>query len=121
MKNSIQKFLLTGCALLIPLARLQAAETNQPTTAEEILTTGPDLILTDPFMAPSLRPILAKSGARIVERDRKERPLAGRPGAAAVAAVRQGQDMNAEIIVGVGPHCARRPAGAASKRAERLH
>ncbi len=36
-------------------------------TAEEILTTRPDLILTDPFMAPSLRPILAKSGARIVE------------------------------------------------------
>ena len=36
-------------------------------TAEEILTTHPDLILTDPFMAPSLRPILAKSGARIVE------------------------------------------------------
>ena len=36
-------------------------------TAEEILTTKPDLILTDPFMAPSLRPLLAKSGARIVE------------------------------------------------------
>lgn len=36
-------------------------------TAEEILTTRPDLILTDPFVAPSLRPILAKSGARIVE------------------------------------------------------
>jgi iron complex transport system substrate-binding protein len=36
-------------------------------TAEEIVTTRPDLILTDPFMAPALRPILAKSGARIVE------------------------------------------------------
>ena len=36
-------------------------------TAEEILTTHPDLILTDPFMAPSLRPLLAKTGARIVE------------------------------------------------------
>jgi iron complex transport system substrate-binding protein len=36
-------------------------------TAEEILTTRPDLILTDPFMAPALRPLLAKSGARIVE------------------------------------------------------
>src|SRR3954468_11055044 len=36
-------------------------------TAEEILTTRPDLILTDPFMAPSLRPILAKSGARVSE------------------------------------------------------
>ena len=36
-------------------------------TAEEILATRPDLILTDPFMAPSLRPLLAKSGARIVE------------------------------------------------------
>ena len=36
-------------------------------TAEEILATRPDLILTDPFMAPSMRPILAKSGARIVE------------------------------------------------------
>jgi iron complex transport system substrate-binding protein len=36
-------------------------------TAEEILSTHPDLILTDPFMAPSLRPLLAKSGARILE------------------------------------------------------
>lgn len=36
-------------------------------TAEEILSTHPDLILTDPFMAPSLRPLLAKTGARIVE------------------------------------------------------
>src|SRR5471032_1230481 len=36
-------------------------------TAEEILKLHPDLILTDPFMAPSLRPLLAKSGARIVE------------------------------------------------------
>src|SRR3569833_779425 len=33
-------------------------------TAEEILSTRPDLILTDPFMSPALRPILAKSGAR---------------------------------------------------------
>src|ERR1700759_4716719 len=36
-------------------------------TAEEILSTRPDLILTDTFMAPALRPILAKSGARVVE------------------------------------------------------
>lgn len=36
-------------------------------TAEEILAAKPDLILTDPFMSPALRPILAKSGARIVE------------------------------------------------------
>jgi iron complex transport system substrate-binding protein len=36
-------------------------------TAEEILATRPDLILTDPFMPPALRPILARSGARIVE------------------------------------------------------
>jgi len=36
-------------------------------TAEEILATHPDLILTDPFMAPALRPLLAKTGARIVE------------------------------------------------------
>jgi iron complex transport system substrate-binding protein len=36
-------------------------------TAEEILKLHPDLILTDPFMAPSLRPLLAKSGVRIVE------------------------------------------------------
>jgi iron complex transport system substrate-binding protein len=36
-------------------------------TAEEILTTHPDLILTDPFMAPSLRPLLAKTGAKVVE------------------------------------------------------
>jgi iron complex transport system substrate-binding protein len=36
-------------------------------SAEEILSIKPDLILTDPFMPPSLRPILAKSGARILE------------------------------------------------------
>ncbi|MCX7281186.1 MAG: ABC transporter substrate-binding protein [Alphaproteobacteria bacterium] len=36
-------------------------------TAEEILAIHPDLILTDPFMAPSLRPLLAKNGARILE------------------------------------------------------
>ena len=36
-------------------------------SAEEILSTRPDLILTDPFMAPSLRPLLAKTGAKIVE------------------------------------------------------
>ena len=35
--------------------------------AEEILETNPDLILTDPFIAPSLRPLLAKTGARILE------------------------------------------------------
>ena len=36
-------------------------------SAEEILSTRPDLILTDPFMAPGMRQILAKTGARIVE------------------------------------------------------
>lgn len=36
-------------------------------TAEEILATHPDLILTDPFIAPSLRPLLAKTGAKVVE------------------------------------------------------
>ena len=36
-------------------------------TAEEILQTHPDLILTDPFVAPSLRPLLAKTGAKVVE------------------------------------------------------
>ena len=36
-------------------------------TAEEILTTHPDLILADPFIAPSLRPLLAKTGAKVVE------------------------------------------------------
>ncbi|HMH65080.1 MAG TPA: ABC transporter substrate-binding protein [Rhizomicrobium sp.] len=36
-------------------------------SAEEILSTHPDLILTDPFMAPSLRPLLAKSGAKVIE------------------------------------------------------
>lgn len=36
-------------------------------TAEEILSTKPDLILTDPYLAPALRPILAKSGARVLE------------------------------------------------------
>ncbi len=36
-------------------------------SAEEILKLHPDLILTDPFIAPSLRPLLAKTGAKIVE------------------------------------------------------
>jgi iron complex transport system substrate-binding protein len=36
-------------------------------SAEEILATRPDLILTDPFMAPALRPLLAKTGAKIIE------------------------------------------------------
>ena len=36
-------------------------------SAEEILSTRPDLILTDPFMAPGMRQLLAKTGARIVE------------------------------------------------------
>jgi len=36
-------------------------------TAEEILATHPDLVLTDPFIAPGLRPLLAKTGAKIVE------------------------------------------------------
>jgi len=36
-------------------------------SAEEILSARPDLILTDPFMAPGMRQLLAKTGARIVE------------------------------------------------------
>ena len=36
-------------------------------TAEEILNLHPDLILTDPFIAPALRSLLAKTGAKIVE------------------------------------------------------
>ena len=36
-------------------------------TAEEILATHPDLILTDGFTAPGLKTMLAKSGARVVE------------------------------------------------------
>jgi iron complex transport system substrate-binding protein len=36
-------------------------------TAEEILAAHPDMILTDPFIAPALRPLLAKTGAKIVE------------------------------------------------------
>lgn len=36
-------------------------------TAEEILATKPDLILTDPFTPPALKSLLAKTGAKIVE------------------------------------------------------
>src|SRR6266702_7302288 len=36
-------------------------------SAEEILKLHPDLILTDPFIAPSLRPLLAKTGAKVIE------------------------------------------------------
>ncbi len=35
--------------------------------AEEILATHPDLIITDPLIAPALRPLLAKTGAKVVE------------------------------------------------------
>lgn len=36
-------------------------------TAEEVLALHPDLILTDTFTPPALKPLLAKTGARIVE------------------------------------------------------
>lgn len=36
-------------------------------TAEEILSTRPDLILTDSFTAPGLRALLVRTGARVVE------------------------------------------------------
>jgi len=36
-------------------------------SAEEILATRPDLILTDPYMPASMRTLLAKSGARVLE------------------------------------------------------
>jgi iron complex transport system substrate-binding protein len=36
-------------------------------TAEEILAAKPDLILTDTFTAPALRPLLAKTGAKVIE------------------------------------------------------
>jgi len=36
-------------------------------SAEEILSTKPDLILTDPFMAPAMRQLLVRTGAKIVE------------------------------------------------------
>src|SRR5579862_4333644 len=36
-------------------------------SAEEVLAVHPDLILTDAYQGPSMRALLAKSGARIVE------------------------------------------------------
>jgi iron complex transport system substrate-binding protein len=36
-------------------------------TAEEILAAHPDLILTDTFTPPALKPLLARTGARVVE------------------------------------------------------
>ena len=36
-------------------------------SAEEILVAKPDLILTDPFIAPAMRQVLARTGAAIVE------------------------------------------------------
>jgi iron complex transport system substrate-binding protein len=36
-------------------------------TAEEILAVHPDLIVTDTFTAPALRPLLARTGARVLE------------------------------------------------------
>jgi alpha-galactosidase len=41
MKNNIQKILLTGCLLSAPFAALNAADTNQVVSAEEILTPFP--------------------------------------------------------------------------------
>jgi ABC-type Fe3+-hydroxamate transport system substrate-binding protein len=36
-------------------------------SAEEVLATRPDLILTDSFTSPQMRKLLAQSGARVVE------------------------------------------------------
>src|SRR6185437_16086351 len=36
-------------------------------SAEEVLVTRPDMILTDSFTSPQMRSLLARSGARVVE------------------------------------------------------
>ena len=49
---------------LWPEAARIAVNHNSP---EEVLSTRPDLILTDSFTAPEMRTLLARSGARVVE------------------------------------------------------
>ena len=47
--------------------RIAMTASNGRELIEGCRTTHPDLILTDPFMAPSLRPLLARSGAKVSE------------------------------------------------------
>jgi len=83
-------------------------------SAEEVLAAKPDLILTDSFTAPPLRPLLAKSGARIVEI-----PPAGnfdqiravtRQVAAAVGEVARGEQLIAAMDAELRQVAAHRPA-----------
>jgi len=83
-------------------------------TAEEILATRPDLILTDTFTAPSLRPILARSGARVIEVPPAENfdqiRMSIRQVAAAVGEPARGQALIARMDADLAQLKAHRPA-----------
>src|SRR5690348_10388030 len=85
-------------------------------TAEEILSTHPDLILTDPFMAPSLRPLLAKTGPRVVEVPPAENfdqiRTITRMVAKAVGEEAKGEELIATMDAELAVMKARRPASA---------
>ncbi|HWU55439.1 MAG TPA: ABC transporter substrate-binding protein [Rhizomicrobium sp.] len=83
-------------------------------TAEEILSTHPDLILTDPFMAPSLRPLLAKTGAKVIEVPPAENfdqiRTVTRMVAKAVGEEARGEELIARMDADLAALKARRPA-----------
>jgi iron complex transport system substrate-binding protein len=83
-------------------------------SAEEILAAKPDLILTDSFTAPSLRPLLAKSGAKIVEIPPAENfdqiRAVTRQVAAAVGEVARGEQLIATMDAELRQIAAHRPA-----------
>jgi len=83
-------------------------------SAEEILNLHPDLILTDPFMAPSLRPLLAKTGAKIVEVPPAENfdqiRAVTRQVAKAVGEEARGEELIAKMDADLAVLKARRPA-----------
>ncbi len=83
-------------------------------SAEEILATKPDLILTDPFMAPSLRQLLAKTGARIVEvppaEDFGQIRTATRMVAKALGEEARGEKLIAQMDADLAAVAANRPA-----------
>jgi iron complex transport system substrate-binding protein len=85
-------------------------------TAEEILTAKPDLILTDPFMPPQTRALLARTGAKMVEVPPAEDFAAIRAVtrlvAKAVGEEARGEALVARMDADLAAMAARRPARA---------
>ncbi len=83
-------------------------------SAEEILSTRPDLILTDPFMSPGMRQLLTRSGIRIVEVPPAETfdqiRAVTRLVAKEVGAQARGEQLIAQMDADLAAIAARRPA-----------